>query len=568
MSAPAPVQSGGWLRLGQFAAAPNQHVLRPAMASTLFPRLTRSSRRSFQIALAVLVSTLFILAAARITPALIAVGAVGVPLLFALYLRESGALREIPHRLLIVAAVLGTALGAAGMLTTGQMVAHNYAISTTAGIAMTKYLRHGLAIPLAAALLKLLPALAARALSRPPRDALDGFAIGALGALAFSGAATLTRLAPQFAAGTVASRRSVAGLIVEAGISGLTVPLTAAAAGGTVGVALWFSPDRDASPADRRRARAGITALAVAVVAVFVGVAVTDAAGLAQHRVLLMHLLLAVTAGMLLRLALQIALLHEAPVPPRTPRCGFCGEVLPDTPFCPACGIATAALPPAGQPATRTGRLIGTWAVGTSIVAVALIVVSLIVTTKPKRYTCPPDCASPPIGTPVKDLPRFTSAGGGFSVSYPPEGSPYEVTTDANGVTATWKAGDGGVLKLFSEPARGRAPRDIAVGLLKKRFPDATIAYDIPNAMVGYQPGYGAAADRWPQSAGGSYLRLRIIVLVAVKNDLALVAAAGGPFHEFGPKFGPGPPSGANVQIAQDLGKYVNSFRWKGDPTD
>jgi hypothetical protein len=56
------------------------------------------------------------------------------------------------------------------------------------------------------------------------------------------------------------------------------------------------------------------------------------------------------------------------------------------------------------------------------------------------------------------------------------------------------------------------------------------------------------------------------VVLVAVKNDLALIAFATGPYHAFGPDFGPGPPSGANLQLAQDMGKYVNSFHWGGDP--
>lgn len=61
--------------------------------------------------------------------------------------------------------------------------------------------------------------------------------------------------------------------------------------------------------------------------------------------------------------------------------------------------------------------------------------------------------------------------------------------------------------------------------------------------MVGYQPGYGEVADTWPQSSTASYRRIRILVLAAVKNDLALVAFATGPYHAFGPDFGPGPPS-------------------------
>ena len=55
----------------------------------------------------------------------------------------------------------------------------------------------------------LVPAVVVR-LTRPPtRESLDGFMIGALGALTFTAAATLTRLAPQFATGMIARTRPV-----------------------------------------------------------------------------------------------------------------------------------------------------------------------------------------------------------------------------------------------------------------------------------------------------------------------------------------------------------------------
>jgi hypothetical protein len=57
-----------------------------------------------------------------------------------------------------------------------------------------------------------------------------------------------------------------------------------------------------------------------------------------------------------------------------------------------------------------------------------------------------------------------------------------------------------------------------------------------------------------------------MLVVVAVNNDLALVAGAVGPYRKFGPDVGPGMPSGANLEIAEDMGKYVNSFSWRGDP--
>jgi hypothetical protein len=93
-------------------------------------------------------------------------------------------------------------------------------------------------------------------------------------------------------------------------------------------------------------------------------------------------------------------------------------------------------------------------------------------------------------------------------------------------------------------------------------FPDAVKAYELPNAILGYEPGYGEVADDWSKNSQ----HLRIIIVVAVKNDLALVAGAVGPFHQFGPEDGPGPPSPANLDIAKDMGKYVNSFMWRGDP--
>ncbi|MCI4674230.1 hypothetical protein [Candidatus Mycolicibacterium alkanivorans] len=211
-------------------------------------------------------------------------------------------------------------------------------------------------------------------------------------------------------------------------------------------------------------------------------------------------------------------------------------------------------------------RTLGLWTAGIVVVAAALVGVSLMVTKKAPRFMCPPECGRPPTGTPVAALPRYTAPDGSFSVSYPSPEAAYEVSKDGRGITAKFTAGDTGVLQLFSEPARGRQPRDIASDLLERKFPDAKIAYEIPNAMVGYQPGYGEVADSWPQGTANSYIRIRTVLLVAVKNDLALVAGAVGPYHAFGPDFGPGLPSGVNLQLAQDMGKYVNSFSWKGDP--
>lgn len=180
-------------------------------------------------------------------------------------------------------------------------------------------------------------------------------------------------------------------------------------------------------------------------------------------------------------------------------------------------------------------------------------------------YACPPDCGRPPNSVPVAGLPRFAAPDGSFSVSYPAPGSAYAVSTTTDGVTARMTVGDRGVLRLFGEPARGREARQVVVDLLARQFPKAEIAYQLPNAMVGYQPGYGVVATvRRAGMAGVGDTRL--VAIAAVKNDLALVALASGPFRRFTAEFGPGPPSAAGVEIALDMGKYVESFSWPGDP--
>lgn len=227
---------------------------------------------------------------------------------------------------------------------------------------------------------------------------------------------------------------------------------------------------------------------------------------------------------------------------------------------------------PAGDYRARRERgpayfvTIGLWVILLVAAMMGLSVLATRITPTSTTYHCPPDCGRPPTGLPVAINPRFFAQDGSFSVSYPASGTAYDVTTEPNGVRAELNIGDGGTLRLFSEPARGRDARQVAADLKGQMFPDAVTSYELPNAILGYEPGYGEVDDDWPKGTTTDAQHLRIILIVAVKNDLALVAGAVGPFHQFGPDDGPGPPSPANLDIAKDMGKYVNSFMWRGDP--
>lgn len=598
-----------WLRARAFSAAPGQRLATPALTSSLFPHLTPRSRKVFRMGLGLLAAALAAATLLRMPAALIAVASLGLPLLFALYVRESGAFQDIPRRTLVLTSALGVFLGIGWVLLTGAAVARAYGVPLGAGIAGGRILRDGIGVPVGSMLLMLAPALVARFAWRGTREALDGYVIGALGALTFTAAATLTRLAPQFTTGMINRVRPMDGLLVEAGIRGIAMPLTAAAVGGLVGTALWFTRPPTKATTHRGFVRGTLVLIAVVVVAVYAALGLVDVARFPQSWQLALHLMLTGCALFALRVGLHLALLHEAQGEVRADEpilCVECNHVVPDAPFCARCGAAMQACSRRSRRARRDGRPIrladdpaageivvgllpgystqsGTYeatqpptasfravalALGITIVVVAggLVGLSGLISTPAPRYVCPPECGSPPMNRAVEINPRFTSADGAFSVSYPVEGAAYAVSKQDNGITAVLQAGDGGTMRLFSTPAQGRTPKQIAVDLVNQTFPDTTTAYEIPNTMVGYQRGYGLAADSWPQGAMTSYSRMRVIVMVAVKDDLALIAGAVGPYRAFGPDFGSGKPSAANLQLALDMGKYVNSFSWRGDP--
>lgn len=598
-----------WLRARAFSAAPGQRLLTPSLTSSLFPHLAPRSRKVFLMGLILLAAALTVGTVLRMPAALIAVASLGIPMLFALYLRESGVSRDIPRSTLILTVALGVVLGVGWVLLTGAAVARAYGVPLGAGIAGGRILRDGIGVPVGSMLLMLVPALVSRIGWRGNRESLDGYAIGALGALTFTAAATLTRLAPQFSTGMINRVRPMDGLLVEAGIRGIAMPLTAAAVGGLIGTALWFTRPPTKVTKNRGFVRGTLIVIAVVVIAVYAGLGLLDVARFPQWLQLAGHLTLTALALLALRIGLHLALLHETQDEIRTDEpilCVECDHVVPDAPFCAYCGAAMHAssrrsrrilrddrpIRLAEEPAT--GEIVvglkpgyslhaGTYealqppktsfrkvalvlGIAVVVLAGALVGLSGLISKPAPKYICPPDCGSPPMNRAVEINPRFTSADGAFSVSYPVEGAAYQISKHDNGITAVLQAGDGGTMQLFSRPAAGRTPKEIAVDLVNETFPDTKTAYEIPNTMVGYQHGYGLAADLWPQGAMSSSTRMRVIVMVAVKNDLALIAGAVGPYRAFGPDFGSGKPSAANLQLALDMGKYVNSFSWRGDP--
>ena len=134
---------------------------------------------------------------------------------------------------------------------------------------------------------------------RPTRESLDGFVIGALGAICFTSAAMLTRLAPQFATGLFAGDRPISDLLIQAGLQGVAVPLIATSLGGLVGAALWF-----------RRPKLIVSSVLVTLV-VFGALGLLELAPVSEGVQFVAYVVATVIALLALRIGLQITLLHE-----------------------------------------------------------------------------------------------------------------------------------------------------------------------------------------------------------------------------------------------------------------
>ena len=346
-----------WLRLREFSAAPGEHVLRPSVASSLFPHLHHRSQAPFRVGLVVLLVALAAFAALRWQAPLVAVGALGLPVLFHLYLVEADAYKDLPRRALLAAAVLAVALGVGWAALTGAIIARSYDVAFGEGMEFKQPLRDGVLIPVGGALVMLIPALLARFSRVGSRESLDGFVIGAIAAMSFTAAATLTRLAPQFATGLMADNRPIVGLIAEAGIRGVAMSLTAAAAGGMVGAALWFTKPPPAHRHPGQSLATPLPAVATVVIA-YAGLGLIDFSPLSEIWQLSLHLLIAGLMTLTLRLVLHMALLREAhdPISGEPLLCEYCSHVVPDMAFCPACGVATRASSRSSRSARRRVR--------------------------------------------------------------------------------------------------------------------------------------------------------------------------------------------------------------------
>jgi hypothetical protein len=360
-----PAGGPDWLRISAFVAAPNENVLQPSLVSSLFPQLPRRSHVTFRVGLVLLFVVLVVLCVLHWYVPMVTVATFAPLLLFVIYLYETGVSADVSWRVWALTAVFAIGVGAGWSLVTGSIVAESYSLGLGTEVPTARLVRDALVIPFAGLLVMQLPTVLVR-LTRPPiRESLYGFAIGVLGATVFAVTATMVRLIQEMDARMALGDQSVTDLLIEAGVRGFTMPITAATVSGLFGIWLWYVRRPDASRI--RHLTSGLLVLVVAAAA-YANVGLVEVLRIASELQLLVHVALALAAVVALRVGMQVALLHEPQdtLHPDLPiLCPSCGHVVPDMAFCPACGVAAQAASLSSREARRQDRPIpGTELVG------------------------------------------------------------------------------------------------------------------------------------------------------------------------------------------------------------
>jgi len=604
-----------------YAAFPDEPVLHLSLVSSLFPHLAHRPAAVFRYACAALVGFLLLFSATDLEAPVVAVAALGLPLLFQLYVYEVDVYEEQRAGLSALTLLAGAALGVGWALVGGPVVAGALQPSIVHPLGGAKALEAAIVVPAVGEVLMCVPlgaAAALRARSLGAREPLDGFALGAAGAFGFTFAALLTDMASSLSGGLFPGRTFVS-LGSEALVRGLAVPVTAAAATGLVGLSLW----RWLTPGSRHDfVPSPLTSLALAV-AVQVGEGFADQARLADVPLLLVHLAGAAVLLLALRVAVHKVLLaeqHELTAgPPRA--CPHCHHLVPAMPFCPACGVAEGAtskrhrqqeaqgapwplaapdevagwggyplvaeaLAPSGQ-RSRHALLLGTVLAGIAVLAAALSLTAALEAPSSKpavhcRLLCFGSGRLAALQGPAP-VRTYYLGGSGISVELwaaSPVVNPgffgWSASTSSGVLTVRLEGSsgtldgkavtvDGGTVQFLGVGGVGATPaREVVSSLVQKAASTAQLVYEVPDALVGYQGGYGAVYQVNTISASGTAVSDRLFVAAAVEGGEAVVVWAYGPYDPgFASKGLVLHPSFIDLDIALVLDPMINSIKWR-----
>lgn len=177
-------------------------------------------------------------------------------------------------------------------------------------------------------------------------------------------------------------------------------------------------------------------------------------------------------------------------------------------------------------------------------------------------------CTIPaPRTQPLSSPDVYTSKDYGYSLEYSTSNvSP----SDENSSSISWDAqlNDGSEVAwtFTGSSPNGRDARQIVEDAQSNNFGDATYAYTIPGAQIGYTPGYGNVYDLSVAPNGGASVHERLIIIAAVKGNVAVVFVGMGPFQKTDPQTDDHPnPAETPLVSLGDVEENLESVTWPGD---
>ena len=329
-------------RTHHYAAHPAEHVLQPAIFTTLFPHLGQGKVHEFRWAFVVGAAAILLLYVAGLITGALLVAIFLVPILYLIYLYEAQVYRDEPA--LVLGFILGGGVVLGIAVTLLERIVYNPYTNIGnplrgAGVSVGALLLLGLVIPVVQELVKPLPALLLPNRGDFP-ETVDGLVLGIAAGLGFSVAESLVAFSSVLTGLPILSTSG--NWIFDLTTIAVLQPLLQGSATGIVVAAVWrFRRGRLGS-----RELGGVGMAVIAHVAFSLGTQVWKDALLSPFFILIWQAVVVGAVLIYVRYLLHHSLLEEAA------HMGFAETVCPNchshivaSGFCPNCGMALTAAP-------------------------------------------------------------------------------------------------------------------------------------------------------------------------------------------------------------------------------
>lgn len=324
-------------RVRQFAAAPGEHVRRPAVISTLLPHLPTPRVHEFRWGLlGGIAAVVALVLAGAVVPAILT-AAVLVPVLYLVYLYEAQVYRDEPILVLGLTIVAGAGLGCVVLFVARGVIPTSSPLEVTQATGVL--IAATVLLPIVEEIVKPLPALILR--RRPSfSETVDGLVFGIAAGLGFAAAQTIFNFSRII--GYDRLHTSAGDWLLPVLGAAVLTPLMQASCTGAVTASLW----RRGRQGGRLLYAAGFPVAVTGHIAFTLGSRLLLNAGASQAAVLIWEAAVVATLLMFVRALLHRALLDEAEdFGLHQTLCPHCRRHVEAVAFCPHCGAAVRAAP-------------------------------------------------------------------------------------------------------------------------------------------------------------------------------------------------------------------------------